>query len=243
VTIDVPSEFDAAAASYDWLVAASPGYHENLARSARRMQLPGVMKLGAMNGSDGAGLHLLDLGCGTGASTAALLAAAPQATITAVDASAGMLARARQADWPQRVSFVHSRAEELAAAGVHGPFDGIFAAYLVRNLPDPDPVLAELRDLLAPGAPLAIHDYALDGRVRSRAIWTAVSWTVIIPAGKVATGRASLYRYLWRSVLRFDTVDRLADRLRGHGLADTRIATMPGWERGIVHTVVARRGA
>jgi ubiquinone/menaquinone biosynthesis C-methylase UbiE len=247
-TIDVPSEFDAAAASYDRLVAASPGYHQNLARSARRIRLhgvmkPGVMKPGAMNGSDGTGLHLLDLGCGTGASTAALLAVAPQATITAVDASASMLARARQADWPQRVSFVHSRAEELAAAGVHGPFDGIFAAYLVRNLPDPDPVLAGLRDLLAPGAPLAIHDYALDGRVRSRAIWTAVSWTVIIPTGKVVTGRANLYRYLWRSVLRFDTVDRLADRLRGHGLADIRIATMPGWERGIVHTVVARRGA
>jgi ubiquinone/menaquinone biosynthesis C-methylase UbiE len=231
VTIDVPSEFDAAAANYDRLVAASPGYHDNLARSAHRMQLPG----------QGAGLRLLDLGCGTGASTAALLAAAPQATITAVDASAGMLARARQADWPQRVSFVHSRAEDLAAAGVHGPFDGIFAAYLVRNLPDPDPVLARLRDLLAPGAPLAIHDYALDGRVRSRVIWTAVCWTVIIPAGKVVTGRASLYRYLWRSVLHFDTVDALAQRLRRHGLDEAGIATMPGWERGIVHTVVARR--
>ncbi len=231
MTIDVPSEFDAAAANYDRLVAASPGYHDNLARSAHRMQLPG----------QGAGLHLLDLGCGTGASTAALLAAAPQATITAVDASAGMLARARQADWPQWVSFVHSRAEDLAAAGVHGPFDGIFAAYLVRNLPDPDPVLARLRDLLAPGAPLAIHDYALDGRVRSRVIWTAVCWTVIIPAGKVVTGRASLYRYLWRSVLRFDTVAALAERLRGHGLNEVGIATMPGWERGIVHTVVARR--
>ena len=238
MTIDVTSEFDAAAASYDRLVAASPGYHANLARSARRMQLPGVR-----NGSGGAGLHLLDLGCGTGASTLALLAAAPQARITAVDASAGMLAKARQADWPARVSFVHARAEELAAAGVNGPFDGIFAAYLVRNLPDPDPVLAGLRAALAPGAPLAVHDYALDGRVRSRAIWTAVCWSVIIPAGKVVTGRAGLYRYLWRSVLRFDTVEALATRLRGHGLVDTRIATMPGWERGIVHTLVARRPA
>ncbi|MDQ3760214.1 MAG: class I SAM-dependent methyltransferase [Actinomycetota bacterium] len=234
MTIDVPSEFDAAATSYDRLVGASPGYHSNLARSACRMQLPG-------KGAGGAGLHLLDLGCGTGASTAALLAVAPQARITAVDASAGMLAKARQADWPQRVSFVHARAEELAAAGVHGPFDGIFAAYLVRNLPDPDPVLAELCNQLAPGAPLAVHDYALDGRVRSRAIWTAMCWTVIIPTGKVVTGRAELYRYLWRSVLCFDTVDALAERLRGHGLVDTRIATMPGWERGIVHTVVARR--
>ncbi|MGH3794960.1 MAG: class I SAM-dependent methyltransferase [Pseudonocardiaceae bacterium] len=238
MTIDVPGEFDAAAATYDRLVAASPGYHDNLARSARRMQLRSVM-----DGSEAAGLHLLDLGCGTGASTAALLAAAPRARITAVDASAGMLAQARRADWPSTVSFVHARAEELTAAGVHGPFDGIFAAYLVRNLPDPDPTLAGLRDLLVPGAPLAVHDYALDGRVRSRAIWTAVCWTVIIPAGKVTTGRAGLYRYLWRSVLRFDTVGELAHRLRGHGLVDVRTATMPGWERGIVHTVTARRAA
>ena len=119
---------------YNRLVAVSPGYYRNLARSARRMQLPG----------GGAGLHLLDLGCGTGASTLALLAAAPRARITAVDASAGMLAKARQADWPQRVSFVHAPVEQLASAGVQGPFDGILAAYLVRNLPDPDPVLATL---------------------------------------------------------------------------------------------------
>ena len=236
MVIDVTSEFDAAAASYDRLVAASPGYYRNLARSARRMQLPG-------SDTGGAGLHLLDLGCGTGASTLALLAAAPKARITAVDASAGMLAKAQQADWPKRVSFVHARAEQLAAAGVQGPFDGIFAAYLVRNLPDPDPVLAALCAQLAPGAPLGVHDYALDGRARSRAVWTAVCWSVIIPAGKVVTGRAGLYRYLWRSVLRFDTANGLAARLRRHGLADAQIATMPGWERGIVHTVVARKPA
>lgn len=231
MTIDVTREFDAAAASYDRLVGASPGYYRNLARSAQRMQLPG----------DGAGLHLLDLGCGTGASTLALLAAAPQARITAVDGSAGMLAKARQAAWPARVSFVHAQAEALTEAGVQGPFDGVFAAYLVRNLPEPDPVLAGLCTQLAPGAPLGVHDYALDGRALSRAIWTAVCWSVIIPAGKVVTGRAQLYRYLWRSVLRFDTVDALAARLRRHGLVDTHIDTMPGWERGIVHTVVARK--
>lgn len=231
MTIDVTREFDAAAARYDRLVGASPGYHRNLARSARRMQLPGK----------GAGLHLLDLGCGTGASTLALLAAAPHARITAVDASAGMLAQARRANWPATVSFVHARAEELTTAGVHGPFDGIFAAYLIRNLPDPDPVLAELRDHLSPGAPLAVHDYALDGRARSTLLWTAVCWGMIIPAGKVLTGRAGLYRYLWRSVLRFDTADALADRLRTHGLTNVHTATMPGWERGIVHTIVARR--
>ena len=137
---------------------------------------------------------------------------------------------------------MRSRAEELAAAGSGAVSTRIFAAYLVRNLPDPDPVLAGLRDLLAPGAPLAIHDYAWTVGC-ARAIWTAVCWTVIIPAGKVVTGRAALYRYLWRSVLRFDTVDR-----RGRPVRRARLGRYPdrhdaGWERGIVHTVVARRRA
>ena len=97
----------------------------------------------------GRGLRLLDIGCGTGASTAALLKQAPHAQIIGVDGSAGMLARARAKDWPDTVSFVQSRAEDLEQAGVSGPFDGILAAYLVRNLPDPDPVLRALRALSA----------------------------------------------------------------------------------------------
>lgn len=128
---DVPDAFDAGADAYDVLVGANPGYHEHLRLSAQRMQLP----------DGGAGLRLLDIGCGTGASTAALLDAAPRAEIVAVDGSAGMLAQARAKSWPSTVSFVHSRAEGLAEAGVTGPFDGILAAYLVRNLDDPDPVL------------------------------------------------------------------------------------------------------
>ena len=75
--------------------------------SARRMGLR----------DGGAGLRLLDLGCGTGASTAALLDAAPQATITAVDASGEMLAQAKRKTWPSNVTFVHADAEDLAKAG------------------------------------------------------------------------------------------------------------------------------
>ncbi|MGH4018569.1 MAG: class I SAM-dependent methyltransferase [Pseudonocardiaceae bacterium] len=229
---DVPGEFDAAAGSYDGLVGASPGYHEHLRLSARRMELP----------LRGTGLRLLDLGCGTGASTAALLAVAPEATIVGVDASAGMLERAREKAWPATVSFVHAPAEGLAEAGVQGPFDGVFAAYLVRNLADPDPVLHALRDLLRPGAPLVVHDYSLSGSVASRALWTAVCWGVIIPMAGIRSGRTALYRYLWRSVLRFDRAGELAARLRRIGFDDVRTDPVAGWERGIVHTVVARRG-
>lgn len=75
----VTDEFDHAAAAYDRLVAAHPGYHRDLRTSVRRLALPGP----------GTGLRLLDLGCGTGASTTALLDAFPTARIVGVDASPG----------------------------------------------------------------------------------------------------------------------------------------------------------
>lgn len=191
----------------------------------------------------GRGLRLLDIGCGTGASTAALLKQAPHAQIIGVDGSAGMLARARAKDWPDTVSFVQSRAEDLEQAGVSGPFDGILAAYLVRNLPDPDPVLRALRALLKPGGVFAAHEYSVRDSRRATAMWNLVSSAVIIPAGKIRTGDADLYRYLRRSVNSFDGAARFRERLQDNGFVDVSSLTMPGWQNGIVHTFLGRAPA
>ncbi|WP_367138589.1 class I SAM-dependent methyltransferase [Saccharothrix sp. HUAS TT1] len=224
---EVPDAFDAAARGYDLLVGANPGYHRELRRSATALGVVG----------DGAGQRLLDLGCGTGASTAALLSVAPRAEIIGVDASAGMLDQAKRKPWPDNVSFVHARAEDLAE---RGPFDGVFAAYLVRNLADPDPVLSEVRGLLKPGARFVAHEYSVRDSVAATALWTAVCWTVIIPGGVAVTRSASLYTYLWRSVLDFDGVRALRRRVVKAGFADVRVLPAAGWQRGIVHTVVGR---
>jgi ubiquinone/menaquinone biosynthesis C-methylase UbiE len=222
---ELSTAFDHAAAGYDRLTAFNPGYHADLRRSARRLRLP--------NG--GAGLRLLDLGCGTGASTAALLAAAPDADITAVDASPGMLARAAAKRWPPGVRFVRAPVERLAAAGVEGPFDAAFAAYVFRNVTDPDAALAAVRDLLAPGGRLAVHEYTLSGRPAHRAVWNAVCSTVVQPAGAL-TGDRELYRYLRRSVLEFDTAAVFAGRLAAAGFTGVRVLPVAGWQTGIVHT-------
>ncbi|QIP84192.1 class I SAM-dependent methyltransferase [Streptomyces sp. Tu 2975] len=227
---DLAEAFDHAAPGYDRLVGLNAGYHADLRRSARRLRLPG----------GGAGRHILDIGCGTGASTAALLRAAPLARITAVDASAGMLERAAAKHWPAGVTFVHSPVERLAAAGVTGPFDAVFAGYLFRNVADPDAVLAAVHSALRPGGRLAIHEYSLSGSAGHRALWSAVCRAVIIPAGTV-TGDRDLYRYLHRSVLEFDTVPAFAARLDAAGFKDVRALPVPGWQTGIVHTFLGRR--
>ncbi|MDT0300908.1 class I SAM-dependent methyltransferase [Streptomonospora wellingtoniae] len=222
----VGDEFDRAAASYDRLVAANPGYHRHLRVSARRLRL--------LRG--GEGLRVLDLGCGTGASTAALARAFPRAEIIGVDASDGMLARARAKRWGPRVRFVHARAEDLAAGDLGGPADAVFAAYLLRNCPDPDAALAALRDLLKPGGRIVLHEYSVADSPAARGVWSLVCWGVIIPLGRVVTGRSALYRYLWRSVLEFDGAARLRRRMREAGLENVRTLALGGWQRGIVHT-------
>lgn len=218
---DVPAAFDAGAASYDRLVGLNPGYHRDLRISARRLL-------------DTGGMRLLDAGCGTGASTAALLAAAPDARITAIDASAAMLARARTKAWPSTVDFRHTPVE----APPEGPFDAILAAYLLRNVADPDATLRALRGLLRPGGTLALHEYSVRDSRRARWVWNAVCGAIVIPLGRVTTGDATLYRHLRRSVLAFDGVRDLCDRLGRAGFTDVRTGTMPGWSRGIVHTVL-----
>jgi ubiquinone/menaquinone biosynthesis C-methylase UbiE len=223
---DVPAAFDVGAPAYDRLVGTSPGYHAHLRLSAQRLRLPGR----------GQGLRLLDAGCGTGASTAALLRVAPHAEIVAIDASRGMLDQARAKSWPASVRFVHTPVEELAENGVAGPFDGILAAYLIRNLSDPDKQLRALREQLAPGATLAVHDYSVrDSRVATW-VWHAICWGIIIPSGWWQTRDATLYRHLWRSVLTFDGARQFRHRMRQAGFTAVRSETMPGWETNIAHT-------
>lgn len=227
---DIPGAFDSGADVYDALVGANPGYHKHLRLSAARMRLA----------DNGRGLRLLDVGCGTGASTAALLDAAPHAEIVAVDGSAGMLTQAQAKAWPNSVTFVQSRAEDLAEAGVTGPFDGILAAYLVRNLADPDPVLKSLRALLRPGAVLAVHEYSVRDSRSATAVWNAVSTAIIIPAGWLRSRDSSLYRYLRRSVNGFDGAAQFRERLKHNGFVDVRSDTVPGWQHNIVHTFLGR---
>ncbi len=226
---EVPGAFDIGARAYDRLVGANPGYHDHLRISARRLRIP----------DGGRGMRLLDAGCGTGASTAALLDAAPHAEIVAVDASAGMLEQAAAKLWPDTVRFVHTPIEGLAEAGVHGPFDGILAAYLLRNLADPDAQLRRFRDLLRPGATLAVHEYSVKDSAAAQVIWNAVCWGVIIPAGWRQTGDSALYRHLWRSVNDFDDAAAFQRRLAAAGFTGVHSETMPGWQRNIVHTFLA----
>ena len=178
---EVPEAFDEVADRYDLMVALNPGYHAHLRHSAAAL-VAGLVP--------GQGSRVVDLGCGSGASTRALVEelnrAGVRAEVLGVDGSAGMLVQARKKSWPSWVRFEPGRAEGLdqvcGGAGFQ-PLDGVFAAYLLRNVPDRDALLRSLHGLLRPGGTLVVHEYSVAGRPMSEAVWTAVCQGVVVPLG------------------------------------------------------------
>ncbi len=226
---EVPQQFDRIARGYDLLAALNPGYAKHLRWSAERLQAQGKSQI-------------LDLCCGTGLSTLALRRVHPEARITGLDASAGMLRAAAAKPELRDVRWIQGDAMDPAAAGAKGPYDAILMAYGIRNVPDPDRCLQRLRQSLRPGGTLCVHEYSVTGSRWSRCVWQMVSLGVVIPLGTVVTGSSTIFRYLRRSVLEFDSVPQLENRLRAAGFADVRTLPMDGWQRGVVHSILARRG-
>jgi ubiquinone/menaquinone biosynthesis C-methylase UbiE len=245
-TANVSEAFDEAAERYDLMVGLNPGYHDHLRSAADAL----AERLPRPSGRNGAAvLRLADLGCGSGASTRALLAATRRigirADIVGIDASAGMLGQARTKSWPPGISFEIGMAEELAFAreswGLGDRVPGVFAAYLFRNVAERDKVLAGVFDLLDDDGTFVVQEYSVAGSPMAATVWSLVCWTVVIPLGRLTSRQTRLYRYLWRSVLRFDSVQAFADRLHGAGFVDVEVRTVPGWQRGILHTFRARK--
>jgi ubiquinone/menaquinone biosynthesis C-methylase UbiE len=165
--------------------------------------------------------------------------------IVGVDASAGMLEQARAKRWPAGVRFEVGRAEEIASSqdswGLGGSIQGAFAAYLFRNVADRDEALAGLFELLGDDGVLVVQEYSIAGSRGARLVWTAVCWLAVIPLGWLTSRRTRLYRYLWRSVRSFDSIQTFVDRLYRAGFVDVEVRTARGWQRGILHTFRARK--
>ncbi|MFE3587352.1 class I SAM-dependent methyltransferase [Streptomyces niveus] len=106
--------------------------------------------------------HIVDLGCGTGAGTLALLARFPGAHVTAVDTSAGHLNRLREkAEAAGLADHVRTVQADLDADWPDlGAPELIWASASMHHMADPDRTLRQVHDTLAPGGLFAVVELA-----------------------------------------------------------------------------------
>ncbi|GAA2769968.1 class I SAM-dependent methyltransferase [Nonomuraea dietziae] len=107
--------------------------------------------------------HIVDLGCGTGAGTFALLERFPDAHVTAVDTAAGHLQLLREKACARGVEG-RVRTVQADLDSDHWPDLGrpdlVWASASMHHTADPDRALASVRDLLAPGGLFAVVELA-----------------------------------------------------------------------------------
>jgi SAM-dependent methyltransferase len=107
----------------------------------------------------GAGARVLDVGCGAGASTVAIMARiAPSGTVVGVDVSRPLIARARERVSQRAVELGVTADFALGDAATYRaemPFDALFSRFGVMFFEEPVRAFSNLRATLAPGGHLA----------------------------------------------------------------------------------------
>ena len=97
--------------------------------------------------------RVVDLGCGPGATTARLAARYPRATVTGIDESEPFLAAARAA-----VPAATFEAADVTEPLPGGPYDLVYARFLLAHLPDVGAAIVSWLAALAPSGVLVLEE-------------------------------------------------------------------------------------
>ena len=190
-----------------WTAAAT--YEDFMGRWSRRLAPHFVSWLQVP-----AGVHWLDVGCGTGALTLAICRHANPASVLGCDPAAPFVEYARGSSQDARASFVVAGTGRLP--GRPDGFGSVTSLLALNFFPDPEGALREMRSLTAPrGAVSAcVWDYG-SGMELLRRFWDAAA-AVDSTARALDEGeRFPLCR-----------PDALADLFRASGLRDVRCEPM-----------------
>jgi demethylmenaquinone methyltransferase / 2-methoxy-6-polyprenyl-1,4-benzoquinol methylase len=162
---------------------------------------------------------VLDVCCGTGDMTLALLRHRPRGArpILAADFARGMLARGAR-------KFAGRPVTVLEADALHLPLrdqslDLIVTAFGFRNLANYEAGLREFHRVLTPGGHLGILEFSEPGGLLGQAY--AVYFRRVLPAiGRLICGKNGPYNYLPQSVGNFPPPPQMLDLLRSAGYTD-----------------------
>ncbi len=177
------------------------------------------------------GEQWLDVCCGTGKLTLEIRKIMGNSgAVTGLDFNAAMLSVARNAEelanLPSIISWLEADAMELPFPDK--TFDGLTIGFGLRNLPDFDRGIREMRRVLKPGGKWVCLEL-------SHPVWPIFrqghGWFVryVVPQiGNLGHAAESDYQWLPESLRRFPGADGLAEKIRQNGLVNVRFERLSG---------------
>jgi len=159
--------------------AAGEAYEPYVGRWSRLVARDFVDWLGLPSGG-----HWLDVGCGTGALTQAVVARAEPARVIGLDTSDQFIVFARRHTQDRRASFQTGDAQTLPFTDTS--FDAVVAGLVLNFIPHPTQAIAEMKRVLRHGGTAAVYvwDYA---------------------------GEMQLIRYFWNAAIALDPLAQTLD--------------------------------
>jgi SAM-dependent methyltransferase len=174
-----------------WAVGAA--YEPYVGRWSRPVARELVASLGLATD-----LAWLDVGCGTGALSQAVLAAADPDVVVGLDPSAGFVAYARARLADRRARFLVADARRLPFAG--GRFDAVVSALVLNFVPDPVTAVREMAWVTRAGGRVAAYVWDYAGRMELiRRFWDAATSTTTGARSSAARARPPATPWPWTS--------------------------------------------
>jgi SAM-dependent methyltransferase len=148
-----------------WAIGAA--YEPYIGRWSRLVAQEFVSWLGVASGSS-----WLDVGCGTGALTGAILAAASPIRVKGIDPSAGYIAYASDSVRDNRATFQIGDAQALPEQ--EASFDAVVSGLVLNFVPDPAKAVSEMVRVARPAGAVGVYvwDYAGEMQIIRR-FWDA----------------------------------------------------------------------
>ncbi len=205
----------------------------------RRWRRRLAREVGLGGGTEAAGQEALDVCTGTGDLIIALARRWPTARLTGLDASAGMLGRAREklirVGLEPRVRLLQGDALDLPFA--EGRFDCVTIAFGLRNLSERQRGAAEMARVLRPGGRLAVLEFLPPGPTLAGRLYRLYLGRVMPWAGGLLSGSPPTYRHLFASIAAFLSPDQVLELLRRAGLRRLEFRALTGGIAGLFQGV------
>lgn len=193
----VEQMFDSISPKYDFMNSAmSMGQHRRWRNKALKAAIKELIP--------GNNHKILDIATGTGDVAFRLHSLLPEALITGIDLSEGMLKIAREklfrlpASEQELLAF--GKGDSLAMPFHDGEFDMVTVAYGVRNFSDLKRGLIEIRRVLHSGGVLCIIELSTPVNPLTRAAYKIYSGKIIPWMGRLVSGDSRAYSYLPESI-------------------------------------------